>query len=127
MGAMTKKSATIESKAGGNMRGPRDKLGPISGRFQLVTHNKWGNNRMLVVRRCFRQIHTNNLKSLAASLQLSLDSPTFLKLGLDAPSLLGMVAFFLQDPDGCSKSCFSHSVTYLSIHIQGTVEICHRP
>ena len=61
-----------------------------------ASHNKWSYNRLVKewsARRA-QVLRTDTNKSLAASLQLSLDSPTFLKLGPNARDLLGVVAFF---------------------------------
>ena len=44
-------------------------------------------------------MHTDYDESLAATIELSLDSPTFRKLGARARDLLGVVAFFSQGID----------------------------
>ena len=64
-----------------------------------AAHNKCGYDRLVNEQnaRHAKVLQTDTNKSLAASLQLSLDSPTFLKLGLDARGLLGVIAFFPQD------------------------------
>ena len=61
-------------------------------------HNKWSYSRLVKEwnARHGQVLRTGTNKSLAASLQLSLDSPTFLKLGPDARDLLGVIAFFPQ-------------------------------
>ena len=64
-----------------------------------AAHNKWGYDRLVNEWNAHRAkvLQTDTNKSLTASLQLSLDSPTFLKLGSDARGLLGVIAFFPQD------------------------------
>ena len=61
-------------------------------------HHQWSYNRLVkewnIRRAQVLQVDTN--KSLAASLQLSLDSSTFLKLDPRAHDLLGVIAFFPQ-------------------------------
>ena len=61
-------------------------------------HNKWGYDRLIKKWNALRGqvLRTDTNKSLAASLQLSLESPSFLKLGPDARDLLGVIAFFPQ-------------------------------
>ena len=54
---------------------------------------EWGTQRAQVL-----QMHHN--KSLAATIELSLASPTFQDLGSDARDLLGVIAFFPQGIDG---------------------------
>ena len=63
-----------------------------------ASHSKWSHNRLIKEWNARRGqvLRTDTNKSLAASLQLSLDSPTFLKLGPDARDLLGVIAFFPQ-------------------------------
>ena len=61
-------------------------------------HNKWGYERLVKEwnARHAQVLRTGANKSLEASLRLSLDSPTFLKLGSNARDLLGVIAFFPQ-------------------------------
>ena len=63
-----------------------------------ATDNNWSYNRLVKEWNTRREkvLQTATNKSLAASLQLSLDSPTFLKLGPSARDLLGVIAFFPQ-------------------------------
>ena len=53
---------------------------------------EWGSHRAQVLR-------TDHNESLAATMELSLTSPTFTKLGPNARDLLGVVAFFPQGVD----------------------------
>ena len=64
----------------------------------VAQHNKWDTNRL--AREWERQrtgmLYVQHNKSLAATIELSLASPTFRELGPDAHDLLGVIAFFPQ-------------------------------
>ena len=63
-----------------------------------ASHNAWDHNRLLKEWEAQRAqvLQTDFNESLAATIELSLSTPTFLSLGPDARGLLGVVAFFPQ-------------------------------
>ena len=66
-----------------------------------ATHNAWDDNRLVKEWDAQRAqvLQTDYNTSLAATLELSLTSPTFKSLGPDARDLLGVAAFFPQGID----------------------------
>jgi tetratricopeptide (TPR) repeat protein len=66
-----------------------------------ASHNGWDHNRLAKEWDAHRAqvLQTDYNESLAATIELSLSSPTFLSLGSDARDLIGVVAFFPQGID----------------------------
>jgi hypothetical protein len=66
-----------------------------------ASHNVWDYNRLAKEWDAHRVqvLQTDHNESLAATIELSLASPTFHKLGPDARNLLGVIAFFPQGVD----------------------------
>ena len=64
----------------------------------VALHNMWDYNRLAGEWDAYRTqtLQTDYNESLAATIELSLASPTFHKLGPDARDLLGVIAFFPQ-------------------------------
>ena len=67
----------------------------------IAHHNRWDANRLTKEweRRRTDMLHTRHNNSLAATIELSLASPTFQELGPDAREILGTIAFFPQGID----------------------------
>ena len=66
-----------------------------------ASHNMWDHDELVKEWDTHRAqvLRTDHNYSLAATIELSLTSPTFQKLGADARELLGVVAFFPQGVD----------------------------
>ena len=66
-----------------------------------ASHNMWDHNRLVQEWDAHRVqvLRTDYNRSLAATIELSLASPTFQELGTDARDLLGLIAFFPQGID----------------------------
>jgi hypothetical protein len=66
-----------------------------------ASHNMWDYDRLAKEWDIHRAqvLRTDYNESLAATIELSLASPTFQKLGPDARELLGVIAFFPQGID----------------------------
>ena len=66
-----------------------------------ASHNMWDYNRLAQEwdTRRVQVLRTDYNRSLAATIELSLASPTFLELGTSARDLLGIIAFFPQGVD----------------------------
>ena len=62
----------------------------------VAYHNRWDTDRLTKEweRQRTDALYTHHNKSLAATIELSLASPTFQELGHDARGLLGVIAFF---------------------------------
>ena len=69
----------------------------------VASHNVWDHDRVAMEWDAHRTqvLQTDYNESLATTIELSLASPTFRKLGPDARDLLGVIAFF---PQGCDQN-----------------------
>jgi tetratricopeptide (TPR) repeat protein len=79
----------------------------------VAHHNKWDINRLTrewEMQRT-RLLRTQHNRSLAATIELSLASPTFQALGHDARDLLGVVAFFPQGIDESNLEWLSSTIS----------------
>ena len=106
---LTMKSACDVFYAIYNKGGRSDIISDLLGRLDFhalsitllattASHNTWGYDRLAQEWDTHRTqvLRTDYDESLAATIELSLASPTFCKLGPDARDLLGVVAFFPQ-------------------------------
>ena len=78
-----------------------------------ASHNVWDYEKLAKewdTRRA-QVLRTDRNESLAATIELSLASPTFQKLGPDARELLGVIAFFPQGVDMENIDWLFHTVT----------------
>ena len=77
-----------------------------------ASDNKWSFDRLAKEwsTRHAQVLRTDHNESLAKTIELSLDSPTFHKLGPDARDLIGVVAFFPQGVDEKNLDWFFSSI-----------------
>ena len=78
-----------------------------------ASHNMWSYDRLAKEWETHRAqvLRTDYDESLAATIELSLASPTFRKLGPNARELLGVVAFFPQGIDENNLDCFFPTIS----------------